>query len=428
MSLNRVFRLFGLICTILLSTLFSFKTSYSFEIEMETDRNNDSISTANLLSQRIFFMLYSIENSASTKSLFLKNDKMKDIYHLKVQGITHALKNCKDMGCLVNTLLVNDKENREVISILGNMYGDNRLHLQSFMRNQIRPSHNYEFYSNYSDSALFIEAWEEEIAGMNYIYKAYTQNKGFHYAKIDSSLFQVNSQDYLNRVKGIIEDALANDSGLFFKMLKDIAIKLLQINGRDEAVAFMPLSIANKMPYARIADIKWEDFPFSGILILGEGPEDPKLNISQGSKIRARMGAELYRDGKAPFIVVSGGSVHPIHTPFFEAVEMKRFLVDSLGIPNEVIIIEPHARHTTTNLRNTNRIFLENGIPRNKSILTVTVKSHIDFILSDRFTKTYLRDIGYIAYSGLRRLSDTTISYYPTMSSFQINCMDPLDP
>ena len=59
---------------------------------------------------------------------------------------------------------------------------------------------------------------------------------------------------------------------------------------------------------------------------------------------------EVYANGKAPLILVSGGYVHPNQTPYCEAIEMKESLVRDFGIPSDAILIDPHARHTTTNL------------------------------------------------------------------------------
>src|SRR5665647_1789454 len=92
------------------------------------------------------------------------------------------------------------------------------------------------------------------------------------------------------------------------------------------------------------------------------------------------LGAENYKKGLAPFIVVSGGFVHPFQTSYCEAFELKQYLIDQLGIPDSVIIMEPHARHTTTNIRNTNRIIYRHYIPADKQILCTSTSGQIDYI------------------------------------------------
>lgn len=50
----------------------------------------------------------------------------------------------------------------------------------------------------------------------------------------------------------------------------------------------------------------------------------------------------------------------------------KKYLIDSLGIPDRAIIMEPQTRYTKTNSRNTNRIFLSRGVPGNLPVMIVS--------------------------------------------------------
>jgi hypothetical protein len=86
--------------------------------------------------------------------------------------------------------------------------------------------------------------------------------------------------------------------------------------------------------------------------------------MSDEGKARLRQAAQDWRDGLAPFILVSGGNVHPAGTPFNEAFEMRRYLVDELGVPADCILVEPLALHTTTNLRNSARLMRRLGLSR----------------------------------------------------------------
>lgn len=64
------------------------------------------------------------------------------------------------------------------------------------------------------------------------------------------------------------------------------------------------------------------------------------------------------REGIAPLVIVSGGAVHG---PANEAVLMREELL-RLGVTAERILVEPCARHTTTNLRNAGRLMLAHGL------------------------------------------------------------------
>jgi hypothetical protein len=64
------------------------------------------------------------------------------------------------------------------------------------------------------------------------------------------------------------------------------------------------------------------------------------------------------RTGLAPAVIVSGAAVH---SPDNEAVLMRDWLL-AHDVEPERIVVEPCARHTTTNLRNAGRILLQHGV------------------------------------------------------------------
>src|SRR5262249_57623049 len=95
------------------------------------------------------------------------------------------------------------------------------------------------------------------------------------------------------------------------------------------------------------------------------------------------------------FMMVSGGYVHPKHTRFSEAVEMKRSLMLDFKVPADAIIIDPHARHTTTNVRNAARLMFRYGIPTDRSALITTHQYHLDSIAAVAFDRRNDRRLGY---------------------------------
>jgi hypothetical protein len=62
--------------------------------------------------------------------------------------------------------------------------------------------------------------------------------------------------------------------------------------------------------------------------------------------------------GLAETVIVSGGAVHSEDN---EALLMRQWLVDEGGVDRGRVLLEPCARHTTTNLRNAGRIVLAAG-------------------------------------------------------------------
>ena len=106
---------------------------------------------------------------------------------------------------------------------------------------------------------------------------------------------------------------------------------------------------------------------------------------------------------------------------------MKKFMVNTLHIPENSIIMEPHARHTTTNLRNCVRLMFRYGMPMEKLGLISTIKSTIPYIagiLSERCKK----ELGYYPYKIGQTLSDTEVEFSPNSMSLQIDFDEPLDP
>src|SRR5205807_6586463 len=120
--------------------------------------------------------------------------------------------------------------------------------------------------------------------------------------------------------------------------------------------------------------------------------------------------------------------VHPNQTPYCEAMEMKKSLIRDFGVPANAIIIEPHARHTTTNLRNAARLIYRDGIPFERKALVTTDSFQSATIESEAFAKRCEQELGYQPGKILKRVSAFDLELAPRMESLQINPMDPLDP
>ena len=127
-------------------------------------------------------------------------------------------------------------------------------------------------------------------------------------------------------------------------------------------------------------------------------------------------------------IILSGASVHPKGTRFVEAVEMRKALIERFGVPAESIIIEPYARHTTTNLRNVTRRLIAMGAPLDKDALIVTYTNQSRYIESAEFASRNQKELGYLPGTVGARLSPTELIFRPSAKSLRIDPLDPLDP
>jgi DUF218 domain len=130
----------------------------------------------------------------------------------------------------------------------------------------------------------------------------------------------------------------------------------------------------------------------------------------------------------APLIIVSGGHVHPYRTPHCEAIEMKKELIEKYEIPEKNILIEPHARHTTTNIRNASRLLFAYHVPNDKPSLVTTNFQHSEYVGSVFFHDRCLKELGYLPGKLLERITPTSIEFLPNIESFQQNPLEPLDP
>lgn len=293
----------------------------------------------------------------------------------------------------------------------------------------MRRSGFFQLYAADPDSTLLMKAWQDATGGVNYILNAYTTNKGFRYPKIDSAAFYVESPAYKAALTQLLH-ALARKkirTPLFFQPSLEAAVGLLLLNKHDECARYMPLEETNAGAYAKVKSVDWDKYTYSALLIPGAGPgnNDP---ISDAGKNRCRIGAEIYHKGSAPFIIVSGGHVHPFGTLYAEAVEMKKYMVDELKVPPDAIIVEPHARHTTTNVRNAVRIAWKSGMPLQKRMLCVSDALQLYYISSPVFSKRCEEELNYQPAAGIQQADLYYLSFVPDLKSLQANSMDPLDP
>lgn len=384
---------------------------------------------SSVLEKRIFYLLDEIEHADKIKNELAKDPVLYNLYRQKITEWKHALSNCSNMQCLANALLYSDSENVAIQRELGKLYHQSKK-IRSFVHNKIRASHFYELSNSLNDSLLLMHVWNEEAEGMNHIVNAYLLHKDLIYPTIDSAKYASGSPVYFDSVKLLLQKEIdrADKESLFYRPSETLVLSVLQLNGRNEAGRLEPLSDANGKAYKRAKHIDWSKYNYSAILVYGSGPGKETIRFSKINQMRCDSAVAVYKKGVAPFIIVSGGFVHPFMTHHCEAIEMRNYLVKECKIPADAVIIEPYARHTTTNIRNANRILIENKFPLNKPVLGVSSRSHIDYIVGQNFVRVFRRDIGVVPFTGMQRVSECEASYLPAMLSMQINSEEPLDP
>jgi hypothetical protein len=123
-------------------------------------------------------------------------------------------------------------------------------------------------------------------------------------------------------VSGVI--AKNPDPMPFFTPLLEVDLAALLAQGRNGATLYEPLAEGeNAAAIARIPTVDWSAYPYTVILVPGEGPPTLATPLDPAGQLRCEIAAQRYQAGYAPFLAVSGGHVHPDHTPYCEAIEMK---------------------------------------------------------------------------------------------------------
>lgn len=267
-----------------------------------------------------------------------------------------------------------------------------------------------------------------EVDGLNAILRVYGQGAEPRYPKIDGPDAAKDKERFTKEIA--IAAALSEAGGTVpsIDQSVDLALSLLDVAGRLDAVAFEPLNEThNRAVMERSRTLDWSRYRYTAILLLGIGPDDLTTPLSAGGKLNVRLAAKRYFDGVAPFIIVTGAMVHPRGAHFAEAVEMRRALIERYGVPAEAIVLEPYARHTTTNLRNASRLLAAMHAPTDRDALIVSNTEQIAYIDSDEFHQRCPRELGYQP-GIIGKSSPTELTFRPAPESARVDPADPLDP
>ena len=332
--------------------------------------------------------------------------------------------------CLADVWAWTDADIAAVEARLRLLMRDRRLATELVGR-QMRPSGRFARHKAMPDADLVAAAWGEGAAAVNRVIAVYARGAPPRYPKIDAIIFDTTRPEYADVLiaHGVATAALRHDDDLFFDTSLRYAIGLLQMNERTEAAAYRPLLGGENAAAVRaIAGTDWQARPYTALLVFGHGPEDAQSRTGVMGHIRMRIAADMFTRGLAPFIVVSGGNVHPNRTPFNEAIEMKRLLVTEHGIPADRVLIEPHARHTTTNLRNCARLLLAAGFPVDRPALVVSDHRTIQYIGGDELAKRNLREMGVQPGRLVPGPDRFSLRFTPAPIAFHVEAADPLDP
>jgi uncharacterized SAM-binding protein YcdF (DUF218 family) len=137
-------------------------------------------------------------------------------------------------------------------------------------------------------------------------------------------------------------------------------------------------SLEERFPPPPITDLPTAD----AIVVLGgaiQGVAPPRRfpNLGAGAD-RVWHSARLYRAGKAPLVVASGGRLPWASGEDAEAIGMRQFLMD-LGVPRSAVLLETGSRTTYENALATRSLLQQRGLGK---VLLVTSALHMSRALA----------------------------------------------
>lgn len=187
-----------------------------------------------------------------------------------------------------------------------------------------------------------------------------------------------------------------------------IALILLLVGGNGVAATYL------------VRSLEWQNLPSSplptadAIVVLGGGvkpqiPPRPWVDVAEAGD-RVLYGARLFREGKAPLLILSGGRIEWKGGGPSESADMAKIAI-ALGVPESAILQDPTSLNTYENAVNVRKILQERGLRR---ILLVTSAMHMPRSLLI-FSKQGIESIAaptdfLVTEQDMRELSDSTES------------------
>jgi len=378
----------------------------------------------NAVSDKNFYLLSLFQRHPEVRKFLSENKILKQLANDKLQALRMAA-NCNEVGCFDQLLRFSGATIDMVSTELEGLAKHPEFKM---LAADMRRSGAFIKYSRQSDTEMLIAAWKDAANGMNRLLSVYCLGHDPLYKEIDKVSFDVTSEEYRKLLKVKIAEIKLSKDALFFEPTLNFALKLLEANRRDEAGRYEPLEEGeNNAGLHNLKKIRWSDYPYSFILVLGAGPAD-SARISQIGAKRADQAAQIFLQHKAPLIIFSGGHVHPMQTPFSEAIEMKQYVMEKFKIPEQSILIDPYARHTTTNFRNAARLAFRYGIPADLKAVVTSSEDHIASTTKEGFRSRCLKELGYFPMEFINRISPVAAEFKPSVASLFFDANDPLDP
>jgi hypothetical protein len=316
--------------------------------------------------------------------------ELKTIRTAKLDSLKSALQTCqRDGACYISAMRFSNTEITQIAERLKALYKPDNA-LGRLVKKHLIPSGAYVLFQSLDEKEMLAKAWTQDAEGVNFAIGVYAEGKKPNYPAIDSISFNIHdpkdSTKYrlgyiglLYNTAGLIVTEAADKSD-FFQIPLNAALHFIEMNERDQAADYEPMEQGeNKAAFDRLPTIKWASYPYTVIGIPGAGPDEPAVALSAEGMIRCRLAAIQYQKGLAPFIVTSGGKVHPYKTKYCEAA------------------------------------------------ITCTSRGQSTSIEKNQIERC-IRELNKAPYANGKRLTETEVEFYPKIEALQINPREPMDP
>lgn len=388
--------------------------SYSAEDPHGFSASHALESSGSLLQDKAFYLFTAIEADSARVSALESDPTLAALAAARAAAMNDSLTSCSDTACWGAAFKWSDTEIQSVAGTLQALIAD--ASIAALVASELRPSGTSILQAADSDGGLLGSAWEKQALSLNKAWDDYATSIP------------------VETLEPLLESAASSaGSQAFYVPLVRLVPKLLEANDRPEPTLYELLADGeNQAVIANIPSIDFSKYPFTSIVVPGQGPTDLDTPLDPRGAVRADQAAQRYAAGLAPLIALSGGHVHPDRTPYSEAIEMKRYLMQQYSLPENVLIVDPHARHTTTNLRNVARFMFRHGIPTDKPSLITTDLFQTAYISAagpdSIYGKRCLEELGFMPYQGLTNLDTLDNCWLPSVNSMQQDARDLLDP
>jgi hypothetical protein len=409
--------------------LFALGTALAFQSATEPEHR--PVELRSPVEDKNFYLLSALERTPGARDAVKANPVLARIATERLAALDRAVDSCNlDIECHAAAFRWSDAQMEEAAHALAALYRTSPA-IRTLTDGPLRATGLYVRYQDLGGPDLLEHAWSDCIRGVNRAIDVYALGKPPRYPAIDSITYDAKTEAQgrvVQHVAAVLEDDRASLDSAFSASLR-FALDLMMVNRRDEAGRFEPMETGeNAAAFHRAKSVEWSRYPYTAIVVPGSGNDRPGVRLSPNGTLRDEIAAKRFREGKAPFILVSGGFVHPSQTEFSEAIEMKRDLIARFGIPDAAIIVDPHARHTTTNMRNAARLLYRYAIPFDRKALVSTDPDQSRYIEDPLFARRCTDELGYVPFRILGRISPLDLEFLPVKESLQADPQDPLDP